>query len=194
MKRFCIIFFLLLSVAYSMSAQDITGKWECSKELLDRLQLRYDTMKGHYTFKKNGKFTLRIKGTKTIIKNYGGINLRTNKFYTRHSTYRPLSIKVSGKYVVKDGKVSAYVKLKDVKVNVGISARTPRIPDADTNDFDYSMIQFYNKLYDSDSSQADIQANMIRAEKWFMWSWRDLSVRQTADSLIIGKIIKLTKM
>ena len=194
MKRFCIIFILLFGMAYSMSAQDITGKWECSKELLDRLQLRYDTMKGHYTFKKNGKFTLRIKGTKTIIKNYGGINLRTNKFYTRHSTYRPLSIKVSGKYVVKDGKVSAYVKLKDVKVNVGISARTPRIPDADTNDFDYSMIQFYNKLYDSDSSQADIQANMIRAEKWFMWSWRDLSVRQTADSLIIGKIIKLTKM
>lgn len=194
MKRFCIIFILLFGMAYSMSAQDITGKWECSKELLDRLQLRYDTMKGHYTFKKNGKFILRIKGTKTIIKNYGGINLRTNKFYTRHSTYRPLSIKVSGKYVVKDGKVSAYVKLKDVKVNVGISARTPRIPDADTNDFDYSMIQFYNKLYDSDSSQADIQANMIKAEKWFMWSWRDLSVRQTADSLIIGKIIKLTKM
>ena len=126
MKRFCIIFILLFGMAYSMSAQDITGKWECSKELLDRLQLRYDTMKGHYTFKKNGKFTLRIKGTKT-------------------------------------------------------------------NDFDYSMIQFYNKLYDSDSSQADIQANMIKAEKWFMWSWRDLSVRQTADSLIIGKIIKLTK-
>ena len=126
MKRFCIIFILLFGMAYSMSAQDITGKWECSKELLDRLQLRYDTMKGHYTFKKNGKFTLRIKGTKT-------------------------------------------------------------------NDFDYSMIQFYNKLYDSDSSQADIQANMIRAEKWFMWSWRDLSVRQTGDSLVIGKIIKLTK-
>ena len=127
MKRFCIIFFLLLAMSYSVQAQDIIGKWKCSKELLDRLQLRYDTMKGHYTFKKNGKFTLRIKGTKT-------------------------------------------------------------------NDFDYSMIQFYNKLYDSDSSQADIQANMIRAEKWFMWSWRDLSVRQTADSLIIGKIIKLTKM
>ena len=181
-------------MAYSMSAQDITGKWECSKELLDRLQLRYDTMKGHYTFKKNGKFTLRIKGTKNIMKYSGGIALRSNKFYTSHSTHRPLSIKVSGKYVVKDGKVSAYVKLKDVKVNVGISARTPRIPDADTNDFDYSMIQFYNKLYDSDSSQADIQSNMIRAEKWFMWSWRDLSVRQTADSLIIGKIIKLTKM
>ena len=194
MKRFCIIFILLFGMAYSMSSQDITGKWECSKELLDRLQLRYDTMKGHYTFKKNGKFTLRIKGTKNIMKYSGGIALRSNKFYTSHSTHRPLSIKVSGKYVVKDGKVSAYVKLKDVKVNVGISARTPRIPDADTNDFDYSMIQFYNKLYDSDSSQADIQANMIKAEKWFMWSWRDLSVRQTADSLIIGKIIKLTKM
>lgn len=194
MKRFCIIFILLFGMAYSMSAQDITGKWECSKELLDRLQLRYDTMKGHYTFKKNGKFILRIKGTKTIIKNYGGINLRTNKFYTRHSTYRPLSIKVSGKYEVKDGKVSAYVKQKDVKVNVGISARLPRIPDANTNEYDYRMTNFYNDLYNKDSFDTDIQSNMIRAEKWFMWSWRDLSVRQTADSLIIGKIIKLTKM
>ena len=194
MKRFCIIFILLFGMAYSMSAQDITGKWECSKELLDRLQLRYDNIKGYYVFKKNGKFILMIKGTKTIIKNYGGINLRTNKFYTRHSTYRPLSIKVSGKYEVKDGKVSAYVKLKDVKVNVGISARLPRIPDANTNEYDYRMTNFYNDLYNKDSFDTDIQSNMIRAEKWFMWSWRDLSVRQTADSLIIGKIIKLTKM
>lgn len=194
MKRFCIIFFLLFGMAYSMSAQDITGKWECSKELLDRLQLRYDNIKGYYVFKKNGKFILMIKGTKTIIKNYGGINLRTNKFYTRHSTYRPLSIKVSGKYEVKDGKVSAYVKQKDVKVNVGISARLPRIPDANTNEYDYRMTDFYNDLYNKDSFDTDIQSNMIRAEKWFMWSWRDLSVRQTADSLIIGKIIKLTKM
>lgn len=193
MKRFCIIFFLLFGMSYSMSAQDITGKWECSKELLDRLQLRYNNIKGHYTFKKNGKFILRIKGTKTIIKNYGGINLRTNKFYTRHSTYRPLSIKVSGKYEVKDGKVSAYVKQKDVKVNVGISARLPRIPDANTNEYDYRMTNFYNDLYNKDSFETDIQSNMIRAEKWFMWSWCDLSVRQTADSLIIGKIIKLTK-
>ena len=194
MKRFCIIFFLLFGMAYSMSAQDITGKWECSKELLDRLQLRYDNIKGYYVFKKNGKFILMIKGTKTIIKNYGGINLRTNKFYTRHSTYRPLSIKVSGKYEVKDGKVSAYVKQKDVKVNVGISARLPRIPDANTNEYDYRMTNFYNDLYNKDSFDTDIQSNMIRAEKWFMWSWRDLSVRQTADSLIIGKIIKLTEM
>lgn len=194
MKRFCIIFFLLFGMAYSMSAQDITGKWECSKELLDRLQLRYDNIKGYYVFKKNGKFILMIKGTKTIIKNYGGINLRTNKFYTRHSTYRPLSIKVSGKYEVKDGKVSAYVKQKDVKVNVGISARLPQIPDANTNEYDYRMTNFYNDLYNKDSFDTDIQSNMIRAEKWFMWSWRDLSVRQTADSLIIGKIIKLTKM
>ena len=194
MKQFCIIFFLLLVMAHSVQAQDITGKWKCSKELLDRLQLHNDNIKGYYTFKKNGKFKLRIKGTKTIIKNYGGIELRTNKFYTRHSTYRPLSIKVSGKYEVKDGKVSAYVKLKDVKVYVGISARLPRIPDANTSEYDYRMTQFYNERYDFDTSETDIQANMIKAEKWIMWSWRDLSVRQAGDSLIIGKIIKLTKM
>lgn len=194
MKQFCIIFFLLLGITYSVQAQDITGKWKCSKELLDRLQLHNDNIKGYYTFKKNGKFKLRIKGTKTIIKNYGGIELRTNKFYTRHSTYRPLSIKVSGKYEVKDGKVSAYVKLKDVKVYVGISARLPRIPDANTSEYDYRMTQFYNERYDFDTSETDIQANMIKAEKWFMWSWRDLSVRQAGDSLVIGKIIKLTKM
>ena len=192
MKRFCIIFFLFLVMAYSVQAQDITGKWKCSKELLDRLQLRYDAIKGHYIFKKNGKFKLKIKGIKRTQKYWGGRDAY-NRTYTIHSNHRPLSIMVSGRYEIKNEKVSAYVKPKDVKVYVGISARTPRIPDADTNDFDYSMIQFYNKLYDSDSSKADIQANMIKAEKWFMWSWRDLSVRQTGDSLVIGKIIKLTK-
>ena len=59
MKRFFIIFFLLLAMAYSVQAQDITGKWKCSKELLDRLQLRYDAIKGHYNFKKMGSLSLR---------------------------------------------------------------------------------------------------------------------------------------
>ena len=59
MKRFCIIFFLLLAMSYSVQAQDMTGKWKCSKELLDRLQLRYDTMKGHYILRKMGSLSLR---------------------------------------------------------------------------------------------------------------------------------------
>ena len=59
MKRFCIIFFLLLAMTYSVQAQDITGKWKCSKELLDRLQLRYDDIKGHYIFKKMESLSLR---------------------------------------------------------------------------------------------------------------------------------------
>ena len=193
MKQFCIIFFLLLGITYSVQAQDITGKWKCSKELLDRLQLRNDNIKGYYTFKKSGRFKLRIKGMKRTNGYWGTVGL-DNKFHTTHSNHRPLSIRISGKYEVKDGKVSAYVKQKDVKVNVGISARLPRIPDANTNEYDYRMTNFYNDLYNKDSFDTDIQSNMIRAEKWFMWSWRDLSVRQTADSLIIGKIIKLTKM
>lgn len=49
------------------------------------------------------------------------------------------------------------------------------------------------RSYDRASSVADVQSNMIRAKKYFMWSWRDLSVRQTPDSLVIGKIIKCSR-
>lgn len=193
MKRFYIIFFLLLSMAYTMRAQDITGKWKCSKELLGRLQLRYDNIKGYYTFKKSGRFKLRIKGMKRTNGYWGTVGL-DNKFHTTHSNHRPLSIRISGKYEIKDGKVSAYVKQKNVKVYVGEGINPPRVPYTNTNTYEYWDIERQERWYNNASFNADIQANMIKAEKWFMWSWRDLSVRQAGDSLVIGKIIKLTKM
>lgn len=192
MKRFCIIFFLLLAMSYSVQAQDITGKWKCSKELLDRLQLRYDDIKGHYIFKKNGKFKLKIKGIKRTQKYWGDIDAY-NRTYTMHSNHRPLSIMVSGRYEIKNEKVSAYVKPKDVKVYVDEGANPPCIPDINTSDYEYREIEDQRLRYNDNSYKANIQASMIKAEKWFMWSWRDLSVRQTGDSLVIGKIIKLTK-
>ena len=90
--------------------------------------------------------------------------------------------------------MSAYVKPKDVKVYVDEGANPPCIPDITTSDYEYRDIEDQRLRYNDNSYKASIQANMIKTEKWFMWSWRDLSVRQTGDSLVIGKIIKLTKM
>lgn len=182
----------MLGMVVSMQAQDITGKWKCSKEILDRLNLGYEDISGHYTFYKNGKFKLRIKGNKRTRRYNTGIG-QNAKTYTTHSNHRNLSIKASGKYMVKDGKITTVVRPKDVKSYVDISARQPKIPDTSTGDYEYRKIAMQELHYDKASSVADVQSNMIRAEKYFMWSWRDLSVRQEGDSLVIGKIIKCSK-
>lgn len=80
-----------------------------------------------------------------------------------------------------------------MKVYVDEGTNPPCIPDINTSDYEYREIEAQRRRYNDNSYKANIQANMIKAEKWFMWSWRDLSVRQTGDSLVIGKIIKLTK-
>ncbi|MBO5234004.1 MAG: hypothetical protein J6B33_06825 [Prevotella sp.] len=192
MKKLRLILLLMLGMVVSMQAQDITGKWKCSKEILDRLNLGYEDISGHYTFYKNGKFKLRIKGNKRTRRYNTGIG-QNAKTYTTHSNHRNLSIKASGKYMVKDGKITTVVRPKDVKSYVDISARQPKIPDTSTGDYEYRKIAMQELHYDKASSVADVQSNMIRAEKYFMWSWRDLSVRQEGDSLVIGKIIKCSK-
>lgn len=192
MKKLRLILVLLLGMVASMQAQDITGKWKCSKEILDRLNLGYEDISGHYTFYKNGKFKLRIKGNKRTRRYNTGIG-QNAKTYTTHSNHRNLSIKASGKYMVKDGKITTVVRPKDVKSYVDISARQPKIPDTSTGDYEYRKIAMQELHYDKASSVADVQSNMIRAEKYFMWSWRDLSVRQEGDSLVIGKIIKCSR-
>lgn len=192
MKKLRLILLLMLGMVVSMQAQDITGKWKCSKEILDRLNLGYEDISGHYTFYKNGKFKLRIKGNKRTRRYNTGIG-QNAKTYTTHSNHRNLSIKASGKYMVKDGKITTVVRPKDVKSYVDISARQPKIPDTSTGDYEYRKIAMQELHYDKASSVADVQSNMIRAEKYFMWSWRDLSVRQEGDSLVIGKIIKCSR-
>lgn len=96
--------------------------------------------------------------------------------------------------MIKDGKITTVVKPEDVKPYVSISEKQPRIPDTITSDYEYRMIEMKTRAYKEASLVADVQSNMIRAEKYFMWSWRDLSVRHTADSLVIGKIIKCSRV
>ncbi len=68
MKRFCLIITLIVSTFSAANAGGITGKWKCSKEFIDGLGLYYNQMGGHYEFKKDGTFTVKIKGTKRTSK------------------------------------------------------------------------------------------------------------------------------
>ena len=92
MKKLRLILLLLLGMVVSMQAQDITGKWKCSKEILNRLNLGYEDISGHYTFYKNGKFKLSIKGNKRTRRYNTGID-QNAKTYTTRSNHRNLSIK-----------------------------------------------------------------------------------------------------
>ena len=192
MKRLGLIFLLILGMAVSMQAQDITGKWKCSKEILDRLNLGYEDISGHYTFYKNGKFKLRIKGRKRTIRYDTDID-QYAKIYKTHSKHRTISIKASGRYVINDGRITTKIRPKKVKVYVDIDRNPPRPLNMDSSSYEMIRHDYQERRYNNSSLIADVQSNMIRAEKYFMWSWRDLSVRQEGDSLGIGRIIKCSR-
>ena len=101
--------------------------------------------------------------------------------------------KAKGRYKVENGRITTNVNPKDVKAYVDISAKPPKIADAKTSNLDYYITEISEDSYNSSATMADVQSTMIRAEKWFMWSWRDLSIRLTTDSLVIGRIIKCSK-
>ncbi|MDO4932647.1 MAG: hypothetical protein Q4E63_08410 [Prevotellaceae bacterium] len=191
MRRLLLIFTVMLFTLSNVSAQDITGKWKCSKEILDRLNLGYNNINGYYKFYRNGKFKLLVKGRKHTG-GYGGIRLNGQQ-YNYSSKHRLMYFKAKGRYKVENGRITTSVKPKDVKAYVDISGNPPRIADAKTSNLDYYMTEISERSYNSSATMADVQSTMIRAEKWFMWSWRDLSVRLTSDSLVIGRIIKCGK-
>lgn len=77
MIRLLLIFTVMLLTLSNVSAQDITGKWKCSKEILGRLNLGYDYINGYYKFYRNGKFKLLVKGRKRTGRYRGGSAARS---------------------------------------------------------------------------------------------------------------------
>lgn len=119
-----------------MQAQDIVGKWKCSKEILDGFNLGYEDISGYYTFYKNGKFKLKIKGRQPTRRASVGMDHIKSKSYKIRSQQRTIYIKASGKYIVKDGKITTSVKPKKVKSYVDISASQPRPLDMNSGRYD----------------------------------------------------------
>ena len=149
MKRLGLIFLLLLGMAVSMQAQDITGKWKCSKEILDRLNLGYEDISGHYTFYKNGKFKLRIKGRKRTLRSSVGVDHIESKPYRIHSQQRTISIKASGRYVINDGRITTKIRPKKVKVYVDIDRNPPRPLNMDSSSYEMIRHDYQERRYNN---------------------------------------------
>ncbi len=185
--------FLLLTIAVlsfsNIHAQTIVGKWKCSNDILEGLGLGFDSMKGDYTFYKDGRFKLYIKGRKRSGRQGGGVSLSA-KPYKNTSSHTIMYIKASGTYNVENGRITTTVKPNNVKTYVSASSNPPRIPDAQTTNYEYYDMVRKDRSYGDSSYMSETQANMIREEKSYMWSWRNVSITLTPDSLVIGKAIK----
>jgi len=165
-------------------AQSITGKWKCPKDFLDSMGLLYD-MKGHYRFKKNGTFQVKINGIKRVTKKsvftiyYG----RTKKIHSKHAA---IFIKVRGTYKVIDGAVTTSVSPDDVYCFIDPGREQPDGPDADDSEYVARSKEYQQRLYDAADFDARVQAETIKNEVIRIWQWYNEPVTVTKDSLIIG--------
>ncbi len=183
--------YFILCPLLNVQAQTISGKWKCSKELLDGMRLRYKEMRGCYKFKKNGKFTFYVSGRRAGKAKVVPV-LETGGFKKFGSRQNIVTIKVKGTYKIENNMITTQVDPKKVKVYVS-SGRRSRLPADYINDSDID-IKFHDMqdvTLRSIKTMADAQENMIREEKTYLWNWHNLPITITGDSAMIGEKIKL---
>ena len=164
MKTHAIFLFLCLFCA-SAFAQDITGKWRCSKELVQQLGLGYETVSCTYRFKKDGTMKIKIKG----------------EYYEEHTSdyvrRQNGSIVIRGRYVIRDGKITSYV------ANAGV--------DTDAS-YTTSSVYYNNGVahWSDGWQERPDKASFLRRKLLrhrYLWDWSDASLAVVGKNLTIGE-------
>ena len=187
MKKAMFILTAMLMMAVSANAKGITGKWMCSKEFIEGLGLHYDQMKGHYKFKKNGTFTVKINGVKRTVA-YGDTG-RGLKADINHAKHRQMYIKVKGTYKIVNDSISTTVRPEDVKCHIQPGQDYPTPPDANDNRYVQSTKYFEQLLYDRELLWNEAQARTVKNELMHMWVWDKEPVSITDKTLFVGNKI-----
>ena len=185
---------LLLSIPQISNAQNIIGKWECPKEFLNSVGFINKDVHGYYLFKKNGKFSLRISGTRQTGYVYRGEYYDGREFrtYKTHGKFCIMSVKVKGRYEIVDGRITTYVKPKDSKIYV-----SPGLNQPEFNGREGVVEQQWKRMddrhYNIASTVAEFQENTIKTERRGLWTWTKASMQFNKDTLTVGKFIKLVR-
>ena len=174
----------MLMMAASANAKGITGKWKCSKDFINSLGLYYDEMKGHYKFKKNGTFTVKINGVERTTA-YGDTG-RGLKADITHSKHRQMYIKVKGTYKIVNDSITTTVRPEDVKCYIQPGQDYPEAPDA--NDGKYAMLdkEWRRRMYDRELVWNEAQEQTVKNELMHVWTWDKEPVVITQKTLSIG--------
>ena len=174
-----LVVLVLLSIQLTF-AQRLEGKWQCTKESLLEMGLGYAGIKGKCTFKKNGTFTLVIKGR----------SLLGHKFWP----YRTMSAKVTGKYAVDGNSITSAIDAKDVKVYVQPEKDDPELdPETDAKRR-FTTWDAASRRYETMVMNCEVQKQTIREKILDLWVWNGLPVSYAdEDDVSIGNLIKLKK-
>ncbi|MDE6012176.1 MAG: hypothetical protein K2G91_05510 [Prevotella sp.] len=182
---------LIVSTFSAANAGGITGKWKCSKEFIDGLGLYYDQMKGHYKFKKDGTFTVKINGRERTSK-YAEVG-SGRKAYFVHAEFRQICIKVNGTYKIINDSISTTVRPEDVKCHIQPSRDYPDAIDAKDSEYAIRMKEMEQRWYDNEKFFNETQAQTVKNELMHMWVWNKEPVTVNKKTLTIGNKATFTR-
>ena len=184
MKKAMFILTAMLMMAVSANAKGITGKWKCSKEFIEGFGLYYNEMKGHYKFKKNGTFTVKINGLKRTVA-YDEVGWGPKAEFI-HSKHRQMYIKVKGTYKIVNDSISTTVRPEDVKCHIQPGRDYPAPPDVNDNILVAAMKEMKQDMYDQEILWNEAQEQTVKNELMHVWTWDKEPVVITKKTLSIG--------
>ena len=184
MKKAMFILTAMLMMAVSGNAKGITGKWKCSKDFINSFGLYYDEMKGHYKFKKNGTFTVKINGVERIS-SFAEVGTGVKPVYV-HAKHRQMYIKVKGTYKIVNDSISTTVCPENVKCYIQPGQDYPDPPTANDNRYVMAMKNFEQHMYDRELVWNEAQEQTVKNELMHVWTWDKEPVVITKKTLSIG--------
>lgn len=200
MKRFLFIITVVFCLLPSAQAHGIEGKWYCSKAFLDSLGLGviryYPNIKGYYKFKKDGTFNVRIDGNMLSERSSEAIHVfakRNPRWMKGNAKYKTLLIKVKGRYRLDGDRITARVDTNDVYVSIDTGLDYPDEPDAWTSWREFYFKNSKRNMYEVAEEHAAKQAKAIKRGMVHVWQWKELPVKVTEDTLLVGGTLAFTK-
>lgn len=172
-----IVFVWLFIVPSLVHAQNITGKWKCTKEMLEGLGYGYMSNKGYCKFYADGRYVFSTKG----------YALRWER------SHRTIVIKVKGRYMLNDGYVSTTLDEKNTFVYVEPEILPPWLNEKIVEHEQYSTYDFSLPRWTNITTECEAQEQSVRERMLQFWNMQNVKVQRNDKLLNIGKRIKLKK-
>ena len=176
----------ILTMAVAANAGGINGKWKCSKEFLDGLGLHYDQMKGHYKFKKDGTFKVKINGVQRTSAKFTTVGNGFQKAKSYHAQHRTMYIKVRGTYKIVEDSISTIVRPEDVYCYVSPGRNQPNAIDSGDSEIAIRMKESQQRMYDTEVYMTKVQAQTVKDELMHVWTWSKEPITVNKEALSIG--------
>lgn len=174
-----IIFIIILSIfTLQLSAQQLEGKWKCSKEMLLNMGIGYASINGKCHFKNDGTFTFVIKGR----------SLLGHKFWK----YRTMYAKAKGHYIINSKGFST--RISDIKVNVEPEMDNPEFDPKELEKRKITTWDAASTRYENIRINCEVQEQTIKERILNLWTCRNIPIYYPSKkSINIGSIIDLRK-